>query len=86
MYAAAGAGYAVTGSLAGALLRVVAPSTAVLAGVGVTLVLGVVGWRGDVRRPLASARGGDGAAAVGVARSGAEGTAVGGRGDAERRL
>jgi hypothetical protein len=32
MYAAAGAGYAATGSLAGALLKVVAPSTAILAG------------------------------------------------------
>lgn len=32
MYAAAGAGYAATGSLAGALLKVTAPSTAILAG------------------------------------------------------
>ncbi|WP_280879187.1 MFS transporter [Streptomyces pseudovenezuelae] len=50
MYAAAGAGYAATGSLAGALLRVVAPSTAVLAGVGLTLTLAGVGWWGEARR------------------------------------
>ncbi|MFK0284030.1 MFS transporter [Streptomyces sp. NPDC090499] len=88
MYAAASAGYAVTGSLAGALLRVVAPSTAVLAGIGVTLVLSAVGWWGEVWRARRSARGADdaGAVAVAVARSGAEGTAVGGRGDTEGRL
>jgi hypothetical protein len=50
MYAAAGAGYAATGSLAGALLKVVAPSTAILAGVGLTAVLTVTGWWGEVRR------------------------------------
>lgn len=50
MYAAAGAGYAATGSLAGALLKVVAPSTAILAGVGLTLVLTGVGWWGEVHR------------------------------------
>lgn len=49
MYAAAGAGYAATGSLAGVLLRAVAPSTAVLAGVALTLVLTAVGWWGEVR-------------------------------------
>lgn len=51
MYAAAGAGYAVTGSFAGALLRVVAPATAVLAGVGVTLALTVAGWWGRCGGP-----------------------------------
>ncbi|MEV0484273.1 MFS transporter [Streptomyces sp. NPDC050508] len=50
MYAAAGAGYAATGSLAGALLKVAAPSTAILAGVGLTAVLTVTGWWGEVRR------------------------------------
>ncbi|MEU9344549.1 MFS transporter [Streptomyces sp. NPDC048278] len=90
MYAAASAGYAVTGSLAGALLRVVAPSTAVLAGVGVTLTLSALGWWGEVRRAGRSARGADRAGAVAGARpgarAGAEGTAIRGRGDAERRL
>ncbi|MFG2651085.1 MFS transporter [Streptomyces sp. NPDC048436] len=56
MYAAVGAGYAASGSLAGALLSVVAPSTAILAGVGLTLVLTVVGVLGEVR-PAASAGG-----------------------------
>ncbi|MEU6374451.1 MFS transporter [Streptomyces sp. NPDC046909] len=50
MYAAAGAGYAATGSLAGGLLQVVTPSTAILAGVGVTLLLTGVGWWGEGRR------------------------------------
>ncbi|MFE0257387.1 MFS transporter [Streptomyces sp. NPDC059010] len=50
MYAAAGAGYAATGSLAGGLLQVVAPSTAVLAGVLVTLLLTGLGWWGEGRR------------------------------------
>ncbi|MFG2956176.1 MFS transporter [Streptomyces sp. NPDC048291] len=86
MYAAAGVGYAATGSLAGALLRVVAPSTAVLAGVGVTLTLSALGWWGEVRRAGRSARGAYRAGAVAGARPGAEGTAVRGRGDAERRL
>ncbi|MFF4118524.1 MFS transporter [Streptomyces sp. NPDC001714] len=89
MYAAAGAGYAATGSLAGALLRVVAPSTAVLAGVGVTLVLSGLGWWGEVWRAGRSARGADDAGAAGRIRAGAEGAegaAIGGRGDAERRL
>ncbi|MFD8724214.1 MFS transporter [Streptomyces sp. NPDC059629] len=86
MYAAAGAGYAATGSLAGALLRVVAPSTAVLAGVGVTLALGALGWWGEVRRAGRSARGAGGAVALAGARPGAEGPAIGGRGDTERCL
>lgn len=50
MYAAAGAGYAATGSLAGVLLNVVAPSTAILAGVVLTLVLTGMGWWGEIRR------------------------------------
>ncbi|WP_369189602.1 MFS transporter [Streptomyces sp. R08] len=49
MYAAAGAGYAATGSLAGALLKVAAPSTAILAGVCLTVgMTGGGGW-GEVR-------------------------------------
>ncbi|MBK3582096.1 MFS transporter, partial [Streptomyces sp. MBT65] len=43
MYAAAGVGYAATGSLAGALLKVAAPSTAILAGVCLTVVMTGVG-------------------------------------------
>ncbi|MEH0545052.1 hypothetical protein QA802_18760 [Streptomyces sp. B21-105] len=50
VYAAAGAGYAATGSLAGPLLREVAPSTAILAGVGLTLTLTTIGWWGETRR------------------------------------
>lgn len=50
MYAAASAGYAATGSLAGALLKVTAPSTAILVGVGLTVLLTVTGWWGEVRR------------------------------------
>ncbi|MFI1032116.1 MFS transporter [Streptomyces sp. NPDC020951] len=100
MYAAAGAGYAATGSLAGALLRVVAPSTAILAGVGLTLALTVLGWWGEARHAGRSVQGGDTAVASGPAdrrraRSqpagvpgpeGPEGSAVGGRGDSEGRL
>jgi MFS family permease len=47
MYAAVGVGYAATGSLAGALLQFVAPSTAILAGVGLTLLLTLVGALGE---------------------------------------
>ncbi|GGX46491.1 MFS transporter [Streptomyces fructofermentans] len=50
MYAAVGAGYAVTGSFAGAMLQVVAPSTAVLAGVGLTMTLALIGAWGERRR------------------------------------
>ena len=50
MYAASGVGYAATGSLAGALLRVAAPSTAILAGVCLTVAMTGVGWWGEVRR------------------------------------
>ncbi|MER6126195.1 MFS transporter [Streptomyces sp. NPDC001795] len=90
MYAAAGAGYAATGSLAGALLRTVAPSTAVLVGVGLTLVLTALGWWGEVRRAGRSAQGVHtvvlpGAAAVENA-PGSEGPSVSGGGDPEGRL
>ncbi|MFI8322736.1 MFS transporter [Streptomyces sp. NPDC085529] len=49
MYAAVGAGYAASGTLAGGLLKVVAPSTAILWGVGLTLVLVAVGAAGERR-------------------------------------
>ncbi|MFI5887555.1 MFS transporter [Streptomyces sp. NPDC051554] len=50
MYAASGVGYAATGSLAGALLKVAAPSSAILAGVCLTVAMTGVGWWGEVRR------------------------------------
>ncbi|MFD4877427.1 MFS transporter [Streptomyces sp. NPDC058420] len=56
MYAAAGAGYAATGSLAGALLKVAAPSTAILAGVCLTVGMTGVGWWGEVRWARRSGR------------------------------
>ncbi|MGX1475475.1 UNVERIFIED_CONTAM: hypothetical protein RKD50_004283 [Streptomyces canus] len=90
MYAAAGAGYAATGSLAGALLKVTVPSTAVLAGVALTLVLTGIGWWGEVRRTRSSAQGADAVVVpgrvAGEPAPGAEGTAIGGRCDAEGRL
>ncbi|MFJ9429351.1 MFS transporter [Streptomyces sp. NPDC101490] len=49
MYAAVGAGYAVSGALAGGLLHVVAPSTAILCGVGLTLLLTLAGALGEHR-------------------------------------
>ncbi|GAB2992709.1 hypothetical protein GCM10023080_068270 [Streptomyces pseudoechinosporeus] len=55
MYAAAGAGYAATGSLAGALLNFVAPSTAILAGVVLTLALTAIGALGERRLAKVSA-------------------------------
>ncbi|WOX23772.1 MFS transporter [Streptomyces solicathayae] len=56
MYAAVGAGYAASGSLAGGLLQVVAPSTAILCGVGLTLLLTLIGAAGErrMRRPAAA--------------------------------
>lgn len=97
MYAAAGAGYAAAGSLAGALLQVVAPSTAILAGVGLTLALTALGWWGEVRHAARSAQGIRRAVAPGPAgrgpvgsppavASGAEGAAIPGRCDPEGRL
>ncbi|WP_155056589.1 MFS transporter [Streptomyces blattellae] len=82
MYAAAGAGYAATGSLAGGLLQVVAPSTAMQAGVVLTLLLTALGWWGEARRDGSCAAGDP---AFGVA-AGAEGAPVAGGRDAERRL
>jgi hypothetical protein len=91
MYAAVGAGYAATGSLAGALLKVTAPSTAILVGVGLTLVLTAVGWWGEARRPAVSAQGVDVAATLGTAGTlgaspGPEGPPVRRRRDAESGL
>ncbi|MFB9517813.1 hypothetical protein [Streptomyces purpureus] len=84
MYAAVGAGYAATGSLAGALLRVVAPSTAIMVGVGLTVLLALIGAVGERRMSrLPDASGEAGAAAKGFA---AEGAAVDRRRDTERSL
>lgn len=81
MYAAAGAGYAATGSLAGGLLQVVTPSTAILAGVGVTLLLTALGWWGEARREGARGAGirreGAGSGAGGVSSGAVAGRAVG---------
>lgn len=83
MYAAVGAGYAASGSLAGGLLTVVAPSTAILAGVGLTLVLTVVGVLGEVK-PAPS--GGGKPSPSGDADDGPERAPVRGGGDTESRL
>ncbi|MFD5075617.1 MFS transporter [Streptomyces sp. NPDC058371] len=96
MYAAVGVGYAATGSLAGALLHFVAPSTAILAGVGLTLLLTAVGAVGESHRTsgggspsthasgtgVAAVAGGTGPGAV----PGPEGAPVSGGGDAEAGL
>ncbi|WP_399926414.1 MFS transporter [Streptomyces kanamyceticus] len=79
MYAAIGAGYAASGSLAGGLLSVVSPSAAILAGVGLGVLLTVVGVLGEVKP----------AASPGVVSAGgdvAERTPVSGGSDAERGL
>ncbi|MFJ3228378.1 MFS transporter [Streptomyces sp. NPDC086783] len=97
MYAAVGAGYAATGSLAGALLHFVAPSTAILAGVALTLALTAVGALGEGRsgRRATTAAPSTGArdTAVGVlpapgpaSVAGAEGAAIGRGGDPEGGL
>ncbi|MFC9393179.1 MFS transporter [Streptomyces sp. NPDC057027] len=49
MYAAVGAGYAASGTLAGGLLKVVSPSTAILWGVLLTVLLTAVGGAGERR-------------------------------------
>ncbi|MFE1272389.1 MFS transporter [Streptomyces sp. NPDC058758] len=49
MYAAVGAGYAASGTLAGGLLRFVAPSTAILCGVALTLLLVTAAALGERR-------------------------------------
>ncbi|MFI2760115.1 MFS transporter [Streptomyces echinatus] len=84
MYAAVGAGYAATGSLAGALLPHAAPSTAILAGVALTLLLTSVGWWGETRAGR-SARDAGAVLPLGAA-GGPEGAPVRGGRDPERRL
>ncbi|WP_078662602.1 MFS transporter [Streptomyces bicolor] len=86
LYAAAGAGYAAAGSLAGGLLQVVEPSTAILAGVQLTLVLTALGWWGEARRDGSTAAVGPGPVRGVVAAPGAEGPPIAGGCDAERRL
>jgi hypothetical protein len=83
MYAAIGAGYAASGTLAGGLLRVVSPSAAILAGVGLTLVLTVIGALGEWRPASGGRDAAQGAAGDAV---GAEGAPVDGRRDPERSL
>lgn len=87
MYAAVGAGYAASGSLAGALLSVASPSTAILAGVGLGVVLTVVGVLGEVK-PAPSVPRADSSAGVVDGRGAdiAERTAIRGGGDTERGL
>ncbi|MHC3469251.1 MFS transporter [Streptomyces sp. 7R007] len=89
MYAAGGAGYAATGSLAGALFDVTRPSTAILAGVALTLLLTAVGWWGEARRVRRSADGAHLAVpeeAAAALAGGPEGAAIRGGRDPERRL
>ncbi|MDX3385194.1 MFS transporter [Streptomyces niveiscabiei] len=93
MYAAAGAGYAATGSLAGLLLKVMEPSSAVLAGVVLILLLSVVGWAGEAHRAGRSAHGGAVVAGAGGDAGSAAGvpvpperTAIGRRRDAQGGL
>ncbi|WJV48040.1 MFS transporter [Streptomyces flavofungini] len=91
MYAAVGAGYAVSGSMAGGLLSVTTPSTAILAGVALTVVLTLVGTLAEVRPgPVGSGpvRGGGLAAASGggadpVGSEGSGGGEAGPAGEAE---
>lgn len=84
MYAAVGAGYAATGSLAGALLPLAAPSTAILAGVALTLLLTAVGWWGE-RHAGRSAQRADPPGVL-ATPAGPEGPPVRGGRDPERRL
>ncbi|CAM5670426.1 hypothetical protein SALBM135S_00257 [Streptomyces alboniger] len=88
MYAAVGAGYAASGSVAGGLLSVVSPSTAILAGVGLGVVLTVVGVLGEVK-PRALPAGpepGDPADPSSARGDVTEGAAVRGGGDPQRGL
>ncbi|MGW0536069.1 MFS transporter [Streptomyces sp. NPDC003032] len=88
MYAAVGAGYAASGSLAGGLLSVVSPSTAILAGVGLGVLLTVIGVLGEVKPPV-SENDKDAEGAEDVPSAGgdiAERTAIRGGGDPERGL
>ncbi|MFF3948439.1 MFS transporter [Streptomyces sp. NPDC001902] len=80
MYAAVGAGYAAAGSLSGALLRVVEPDVAILAGVGLTLLLTAVAAAGE--RSMRGRTAGVGPD-LGTA---ADGAPVGGRDDARHSL
>ncbi len=78
MYAAVGAGYALSGSLAGFLMNHTTASNAILAGVALTLVLSAVGVLGD--RMTSKAGSGHGPQPSAVR---AEGAPVGGRRDTE---
>lgn len=49
LYAAVGVGYTANATLAGAVQAMAAPSTAILAGVGLTLILAVIALIGEVR-------------------------------------
>jgi MFS family permease len=95
MYAAVSLGYAATGSLAGTLLHFVTPSTAILAGVALTLTLTVVGALGEgVRRPASAPADGHDVALPGSAVAvdggagspGTERPPISGGRDAEGRL
>ncbi|MFI5807217.1 MFS transporter [Streptomyces sp. NPDC051561] len=92
MYASVGAGYAASAVLAGAVQSVAAPSTAILAGAGLCLLLTLVAAVGERRRSGSASGpgsvGGAGAGAgagsgVGVGEVGAEGAAVDRGRDAE---
>ncbi|GHC60609.1 MFS transporter [Streptomyces flavofungini] len=78
MYAAIGAGYAVSGSLAGGLLSVTTPSTAILAGVGLTVVLTLVGTLAEVRPAPGAGAGAVGGGESGVVSGGGAAVSPGG--------
>ncbi|KUO20425.1 MFS transporter [Streptomyces dysideae] len=86
MYAAAGAGYAASGSLVGGLLQLVAPSTAILVGVLLTLLLTALGWWGEARLDGSSAAAHPPVDTDPAVAAGAEGAPIAGGGDPERRL
>ncbi|MFI0981226.1 MFS transporter [Streptomyces sp. NPDC021093] len=83
MYAAVGAGYAASAVLAGAVQSVAAPSTAILAGAGLCLVLTAVAAVGERRRRSGGAGARVGAEGSGVGEVRAEGAAVDRGRDAE---